>query len=129
MPSASLLRAQIEAALADCEQGVLSAEELRTCRDGELVRTAGCVVTRQRPGTAKGVIFLTLEDETRHSNVVRSKFLPVEAVLQNRDNVIHVKATRLMELSQRRPTCLESALRLLRAPRAPWWRPGSCLSD
>jgi error-prone DNA polymerase len=97
------------------EQGVLSAEELRTCRDGEFVRTAGCVITRQRPGTAKGVIFLTLEDETRHSNVIvmpdvydrnrllvtRSKFLLVEGVLQNRDNVIHVKATRLMELSDR----------------------------
>jgi error-prone DNA polymerase len=63
----------------------------------------------------KGVIFLTIEDETRHSNVIvmpdvydrnrllvaRSKFLLVEGVLQNRDNVIHVKATRLMELSDR----------------------------
>lgn len=63
--------------------------------------------------TAKGIIFLTLEDKTRHSNVIvmpdvydrnrllviRSKFLLVEGVLQNRDNVIHVKATRLMELS------------------------------
>ena len=73
------------------------------------------LATRQRPGTAKGVIFLTPEDETRNSNIIvmpdvydrnhllvtRSKFLLVEGVLQNRDNVIHVKATRLMELSDR----------------------------
>jgi error-prone DNA polymerase len=50
--------------------GVLSAEELRKCRDGEFVRTAGCVITRQRPGTAKGVIFLSLQDETNISNVI-----------------------------------------------------------
>jgi error-prone DNA polymerase len=95
------------------EQGILSAEELRTCRDGEFVRTAGCVITRQRPGTAKGVIFMTLEDETNISNVIvvpdiydrnrllvtRSKFLLVEGNLQNRDNVIHVRATQLRELS------------------------------
>jgi error-prone DNA polymerase len=95
------------------EQGILSADELRKCKDGEFVRTAGCVITRQRPGTAKGVIFMTLEDETNISNVIvmpdiydrnrllvtRSKFLLVEGVLQNRDKVIHVKATRLMTLS------------------------------
>ncbi len=97
------------------EQGVLSAEELQKCKDGEFMRTAGCVITRQRPGTAKGVIFMTLGDETNISNVIvmpdlydrnrllvtRSKFLLVEGVLQNRDNVVHVKATRLMTLSDR----------------------------
>jgi error-prone DNA polymerase len=95
------------------EEGVLSAEELRKCRDGEFVRTAGCVITRQRPGTAKGVIFLSLQDETNISNVIimpdiydqnrllvtRSKFLLIEGILQNRDKVIHVRATRLKELS------------------------------
>ncbi len=44
-------------------QGVLSSDELRRCRDGQYVRTAGCVIARQRPGTAKGFIFLSMEDE------------------------------------------------------------------
>ena len=39
-------------------------------RDGERVRVAGCVITRQRPGTAKGFCFLTLEDETHHVNAI-----------------------------------------------------------
>jgi error-prone DNA polymerase len=94
-------------------RNILSAEELRACRDGEYVRTAGCVIARQRPGTAKGFIFLSMEDETGIANViitpdlydrdrllvVRSKFLIVEGALQNQDNVIHVKAVRLTALS------------------------------
>jgi error-prone DNA polymerase len=94
-------------------QRILSAEELRACRDGEFVRTAGCVIARQRPGTAKGFIFLSMEDETGIANVIvtpdlydrdrllvtRSKFLLVEGPLQNQDNVIHIKATRLRPLS------------------------------
>jgi error-prone DNA polymerase len=94
-------------------QKILSAEELRACRDGEFVRTAGCVIARQRPGTAKGFIFLSMEDETGIANVIvtsnlydrdrllvtRSKFLLVEGLLQNQDNVIHIKATRLRSLS------------------------------
>jgi error-prone DNA polymerase len=93
-------------------QGVLSAEELRRCKDGEFVRAAGCVIARQRPGTAKGFIFLSMEDETGIANVivtpdlyerermtvVRSKFLWVEGVLQNQDGVVHVKARRLAGL-------------------------------
>jgi len=93
-------------------QGVLSAEELRQCKDGEFVRTAGCVIARQRPGTAKGFIFLSMEDETGIANVivtpdlyerermtvVRSKFLLAEGLLQNQDGVIHVKAKRLSAL-------------------------------
>jgi len=94
---------------------ILSAEELRTCRDGESVRVAGCIITRQRPGTAKGFIFISMEDETGIVNVIitpdlydrdrlvvtRSKFLLVEGPLQNQDNVIHVKAMRLTALSDR----------------------------
>jgi error-prone DNA polymerase len=94
-------------------QGILTAEELRRRRDGEIVRTAGCVIARQRPGTAKGFIFISMEDETGIANVIvtpdlydrdrlvvtRSKFLLVEGLLQNHDNVIHVKAVRLLELS------------------------------
>src|ERR1700761_7356719 len=45
-------------------QGIRSAVELRNCRDGEFVQTAGCVIARQRPGTAKGFIFISMEDET-----------------------------------------------------------------
>lgn len=96
-------------------QGVFSAQELKRCSDGEFVRAAGCVIARQRPGTAEGFIFLSMEDETGISNVIvtpdcyernrlivtRSKFLLVEGVLQNQDNVIHVKATRLVALSDR----------------------------
>ncbi|WP_158822459.1 DNA polymerase III subunit alpha [Granulicella sp. S156] len=94
---------------------ILSAEELRTRRDGEFVRVAGCIIARQRPGTAKGFIFISMEDETGIANVIvtpdlydrdrlvvtRSKFLLVEGPLQNQDNVIHVKATRLTALSDR----------------------------
>jgi len=93
-------------------RNVLSAVELRCCRDGEYVKAAGCVIARQRPGTAKGFIFISMEDETGIANVivtpdlyererltvVRSKFLLVEGILQNQDGVIHVKATRLTAL-------------------------------
>ncbi len=94
-------------------QGIRSAEELRTCRDGEFVRTAGCVIARQRPGTAKGFIFISMEDETGIANIIvspdlyeqnrlvltRSKFLIVDGTLQNKDNVAHVRAVQLMALA------------------------------
>jgi error-prone DNA polymerase len=94
-------------------QGVLTALDLRRYKDGEFVRTAGCVIARQRPGTAKGFIFISMEDETGIANVIvtpdlydrnrlvvtRSKFLLVEGRLQNQDGVIHVKAMRLKKLS------------------------------
>ena len=92
---------------------ILSAEELKLRTHGEFVRAAGCVIARQRPGTAKGFIFISMEDETGIANVIvtpdlyerdrlvvtRSRFLLVEGPLQNQDNVIHVKATRLTALS------------------------------
>jgi len=95
-------------------QGILSSEDLRNCRDGQFVRTAGCVIARQRPGTAKGFIFLSMEDEVGIANVIvppdlydrdrvvvtQSKFLLVEGLLQNQDDgVIHVKASRLLALA------------------------------
>jgi error-prone DNA polymerase len=93
-------------------QRVLSAKELRSRKDGEFVRTAGCVIARQRPGTAKGFIFLSMEDETGIANVIvtpdlyerqrlvvtRSKFILAEGSLQNQDGVIHVKASHLYSL-------------------------------
>ena len=51
-------------------RGVLRASDLPRTRDGRRVRVAGMVITRQRPGTAKGFVFLTLEDETGISNVI-----------------------------------------------------------
>ncbi len=91
---------------------ILSAAELHLCRDGQQVRAAGCVIARQRPGTAKGFIFISMEDETGIANVIvtpdvyerdrltvtRGKFLLVEGALQNQDGVIHVKAARLSQL-------------------------------
>jgi error-prone DNA polymerase len=93
---------------------VLTAQELKAAKDGEYVRTAGCVIARQRPGTAKGFVFLSMEDETGIANVIvtpdlykrerllvtRSKFLLVEGTLQNQDGVIHVKAMRLKTLKR-----------------------------
>lgn len=94
------------------DEGVLSAAELKARTDGEYVRAAGCVIARQRPGTALGFIFLSMEDETgianvivspdlyerERSTVIRSKFLIAEGVLQNQDGVVHVKAKRLAPL-------------------------------
>jgi error-prone DNA polymerase len=93
-------------------QNVLTAEDLHGRRDGEWVRAAGCIIARQRPGTAKGFVFLSMEDETGIANVIvtpqmyernqvtvtRARFLLVEGPLQNQDDVIHVKAVRLTPL-------------------------------
>ena len=51
-------------------RGVLSAEEVRKCSAGTEVAVAGLAITRQRPGTAKGIMFITLEDETGLANFV-----------------------------------------------------------
>jgi error-prone DNA polymerase len=89
-------------------RGVLRAADLPRARDGRRVRVAGMVITRQRPGTAKGFVFLTLEDETGIANViirpdvfdrdrltvVRQPFLLVEGVLQHQDGVRSIKAER-----------------------------------
>jgi error-prone DNA polymerase len=94
-------------------QRVSSAKELRTLKDGDYVKTAGMVIARQRPGTAMGFIFLSMEDETGISNVIvtpdlyererlvvtRAKFIHAEGLLQNQDDVIHVKAMSLRPLS------------------------------
>jgi error-prone DNA polymerase len=93
-------------------RGVTRASDLPHARDGRRVRVAGMVITRQRPGTAKGFVFLTLEDETGISNIivrpdlfdrdrlmiVRQPFLLVEGVLQNQQGVISVKAERMQAI-------------------------------
>ena len=93
-------------------RGVLRASDVRTARHGQWVRVAGAVITRQRPGTAKGFVFLTLEDETGLVNVIvrpqlftkewitliEKPFLVIDGVLQNVDNVINVRAERVSAL-------------------------------
>jgi error-prone DNA polymerase len=93
-------------------RGVTRASDLPHASNGRRVRVAGMVITRQRPGTAKGFVFLTLEDETGISNiiirpdlfdrermmVVRQPFLLVEGVLQNLEGVLSVKAERLQAI-------------------------------
>ncbi len=95
------------------ENSILAARELARTPDGTHVRTAGCVIARQRPGTASGFIFLSLEDETGISNVVvhpelyererllvtGGKFLEVEGRLQNENGVVHVRAERIEALA------------------------------
>ena len=87
-------------------RGVLRATDIRAVAHGRRVRVAGMVITRQRPGTAKGVVFLTLEDETGVSNIVvwpdrftkdkqtivGAPFLLVEGVMQHQDGVAAVLA-------------------------------------
>ncbi len=89
-------------------RGILRAIDLPRERQGRRVRIAGTVITRQRPGTAKGFVFLTLEDETGIANIIvrpdvfarqrlvilEEPFLMVEGVLQNQEGVTSVRAER-----------------------------------
>jgi error-prone DNA polymerase len=88
--------------------GVLSARELAAVEDGARVQVAGSVIVRQRPGTAKGFVFLSLEDETGIANVivtppifarhrlalVAEPYLMVEGIAQRQDGVISLRAAR-----------------------------------
>jgi error-prone DNA polymerase len=83
---------------------VLTTAELKDHKNGEQVKVAGLVLVRQRPGTAKGVCFMTIEDETGFANLViwetmfdkfrkeilQSKLIMVEGKLQIEGDVIHV---------------------------------------
>lgn len=94
-------------------RGVLSARELVSAEPGASVRTAGSVIVRQRPGTAKGFVFLSLEDETGIANVivtprvfarhraalVGEPFLLVEGIAQRQDGVVSVRAARVAGLA------------------------------
>jgi len=100
-------RAQIKS------QNIRAASELRDLADGVRVRIAGAVIARQRPGTAKGFVFLSLEDETGIANailtpqifrenrlvVVEQQFLVIEGQLQNQQGAISVKAEKVWPLS------------------------------
>jgi error-prone DNA polymerase len=92
--------------------GIRRASDLRDIPSGKRLRIGGCVITRQRPGTAKGFVFISLEDETGVANAIitpdlfhrnrlllaSEKFLAIEGILQNQDNVISVKAERVQPL-------------------------------
>jgi error-prone DNA polymerase len=105
------LMAHLRAALR--QRGVLSAAELREAPNGRPVRTAGLVIVRQRPGSAKGFCFVTLEDETGTSNAIltpqafrrfrmplhTSALVELEGPLQNVDGVVHVRVRRLSALA------------------------------
>ena len=100
------LRARLRAA------GILSSAEVKAAPNGRVVRVAGHVIVRQRPGTAKGMLFVTLEDETGTCNVVvtpplfqthrsllhTARLLVVEGPVQNVDDVIHVQGRRFRAL-------------------------------
>ena len=100
----ALLRPQLK--------GILRAADLPTAKHGSRVRIGGNVICRQRPGTAKGFVFVSLEDETGISNAIvtppmfeanrlvitEEPFLLIEGRLQQIDGVIHVKAQRIERL-------------------------------
>jgi error-prone DNA polymerase len=100
-----LLRAQLP--------DIWRASELRSARNGSTVQIAGNVICRQRPGTAKGFVFVSLEDETGVSNAIvtpdlfeqmrllitEEPFLLIEGQVQNTDNVVLIKAEKIRPLA------------------------------
>ncbi len=103
----SFLRGELE------RRGIVRHERLGALPSGRIVTVAGLVLVRQRPGSAQGVIFMTLEDETGIANtivwpkvfeifrpvVLGARLISVTGKLQNEQNVIHVVAHRLDDLS------------------------------
>jgi error-prone DNA polymerase len=95
--------------------GAVTAARLKTMRDGARLTVGGLVLVRQRPGTAKGVVFVTLEDETGAANavvwrdvfaanrrvVMSARFLAIHGRLQKAGEVIHVVAERFTDLTAR----------------------------
>ncbi len=93
--------------------GIYSASDLAHIPNGRRIRVGGCVIARQRPGTAKGMMFMSLEDETGIANaifapdllqknrvmLISERFVMVEGILQNQDNVIHIRAERVSPLT------------------------------
>jgi error-prone DNA polymerase len=94
-------------------QGIVRHEQLRRTRSGQRVTVGGIVLVRQRPGTAKNIIFMTMEDETGIANVIiwprvfetfrpevlGSRLVSVSGELQNEQGVIHVVADRIKDLT------------------------------
>jgi len=94
-------------------RGVLRASDLARAPKGRRVRVAGMVITRQRPGTAKGFVFLTLEDETGIANIIvrpdlfardrvaiiGEPFLMIDGVLQQQDGVTSIRAEQVQPMT------------------------------
>jgi len=92
--------------------GIYRASDLPTIPNGRRLRIGGCVIARQRPGTAKGMMFMSIEDETGIANaivapdllqknrvlLISERFLMIEGILQNQDNVIHIRAEKVSPL-------------------------------
>jgi len=92
--------------------GIYRACDLANLPNGRRLRIGGCVIARQRPGTAKGMMFMSLEDETGIANaivapdmlqknramLISERFLMIEGILQNQDNVIHIRAEKVSPL-------------------------------
>jgi len=92
--------------------GIYRAADLARIPNGRRLRIGGCVIARQRPGTAKGMMFMSLEDETGIANaiiapdllqknrilLISGRFLMIEGILQNQDNVIHIRAEKVAPL-------------------------------
>jgi error-prone DNA polymerase len=86
--------------------GCVAAADLVHCMQDTMSHIAGCVIARQRPGTAKVFVFLSLEDETGIANIILTpnlfeherltithhRFLHIHGLLRNNDGVVHVKA-------------------------------------
>ena len=103
------LRSELE------RMNVVPAERLKSWPDGKPVRVAGIVLVRQRPGTAKGITFVTLEDETGQANLIirpdvwkrwrqaalGATLLLAHGRLQRHRQIIHVLVTKLEDLSGR----------------------------
>jgi len=94
-------------------EGVVPLRALREASDGSMLETAGLVIVRQRPGTAKGICFLTLEDETGTGNAIvmpdcfaahrveihTSALLVVAGVVQRQEGVVHLKVSKIRGFS------------------------------
>ncbi|MEN8181269.1 MAG: error-prone DNA polymerase [Myxococcota bacterium] len=97
------------------QRGILPATALHDVPNGRFVRTAGHVIVRQRPGSARGFCFLTLEDETGTANAIltpdqfrrfrvplhTSSLVEIAGPLQNVDGVVHVRVRELRPLAAR----------------------------
>jgi error-prone DNA polymerase len=93
---------------------IVTTAQLLECKDGDYVKCAGLVLVRQRPGTASGVVFITIEDETGIANLVvwrtlfdqyrkpilQSRLLMVEGKLQREGEVMHVVVQKCYNLNQ-----------------------------
>jgi error-prone DNA polymerase len=92
---------------------VSTCHDLRNLRDGQFVKVAGVILVRQRPGSAKGVVFMTLEDETGVANsvvwpkmleryrktVMQARLMLVTGRIQRHESIIHIVATALEDRS------------------------------